>query len=1384
MIEKKPSEVEKAAAAEAPEATPASGPQPTEQHDRQAQPVDHEEPPKLAFPVVGIGASAGGLEAAMEFLSAMRAESGIAFVLVQHLPPDRESMMVEILSAKTAMAVLHVEEGMAVEPDHLYVIRPGRTLTLKDGRFRLGERLAKPMHNRPIDDFFKSLAEEQRERAIAVILSGMGSNGTAGAQAIKAVGGLCIAQDPESALFPSMPRHLIDAGYADYILRPRDMPEMLVAYARHPYASDETGSIETALQREQEHIREILAVLRTRTRHDFSGYKKPTLLRRIQRRMGLARVTTLGDYARILRQTPTEVSNLADDLLIHVTGFFRDPDAWEILRQRVIVPLVASREPDGSIRAWVAACSSGEEAYTLAMLLAEEAERVGKALDIKVFATDAAERTLQNARHGVYPGGIEAEIVPERLERFFQKEDAVYRVRQELRERVVFAPQNVLQDPPFSRLDIVTCRNLLIYLEPDLQQRLLSLLHFGLREGGALFLGTSETTGGGDELFEPIDKKARIFRRVGPTRHGAVEFPLPRAHPGPADPAFAEALAILPRPSIGQLTIRTLLEHHTPAAVAIDRDGRVVYYHGDTAPFLSQPSGEPTRDLLAMVRHTLRASARNAIQRAMAENAAVSVYGGWIETDKRREHATVTASPLNARLEPDYFVVSFRVAGQWTPQAGDAAGGIGQESAEDLRRVRDELQSTVEELQTSNEELKAAHEEVVSTNEELQSTNEELETSREEMQSLNEELSTVNGQLQAKMEENQAVTSDLASLLSSTDIAVLFLDTRFRIRRFTPQVKDLLDVIATDVGRPLSDLARKFEDPHLLKEAATVLERLVPSQREIPVEGGRFFVRRLTPYRTADNRIDGVVVTFVETTARYRAEEALRRSEEQFRQAIEEAPFPIIMQAESGEVLQVNRAWTSQTGYTIEEMPTLDSWLNVLKGEGGPEVRRRLRELFRGEAETLDTELVVQTRQGAERLWQFIASSPPGALIDGRRYVVGMAVDLTERKRAEEALESSRLALESAGHLKDLFIANISHELRTPLSVILMWSKLLAKAGLSKPEQNEAAAAISRSAEAQSRLIDDLLDVTRIASGKLRVNLKPADFAAVVQNAVGAVRPLATEKGIGLEVAMDGAVPTVTADAGRLEQILWILLTNAVKFTRSGGKIVVEVRRAANGITCSVSDTGAGISPEFFPKLFRPFFQADGGGQSKSGLGLGLSIARSLMELHGGTISAASPGAGQGSTFTMVLPQREAAEPPSEAGAAGAAAVSLRGVRILVVEDNPDALRAIQVALESAEATVFAFGSGATAIAAFADTAPRVVVSDLSMPGMDGFELMRSIREIEARRGLANAASVAVTAKATRSDRDAALGHGFDDFVAKPVNPEMLIATVAALVAR
>ncbi|HEY1628316.1 MAG TPA: chemotaxis protein CheB, partial [Tepidisphaeraceae bacterium] len=646
-----------------PEATAPIDKQPDEEPNRLAEPVDTEQPPRLPFAVVGVGGSAGGLEAFTELFKAMPDDSGMAFVLIQHLPPQRESMMADILSRHTKMPVQEVEDRMPVQRNHVYVIRPGHTMTIKDGLLHLGERVEKPGHSRPVDDFFKSLAEEQRERAIGVIMSGMGSNGSAGAQAIKAVGGICIAQDPDSAKFPSMPRHLIESGLADFILRAKEIPEVLLRYASHPYAKG-TQSAEAIMRLEKQHFSDILAILRTRTRQDFNGYKKPTVLRRIQRRMGLNQITRLSEYAKMLRQNPSEVSTLSDDLMIHVTGFFRDADAWESLRKQVIVPMIRRCENNAEVRCWVTACSSGEEAYTLAILLAEEAAAVSKPLDIKIFATDTADRTLSHARGGLYPGGIEAEITPQRLERFFEKDDSFYRVRKELREMVVFAPQNVLSDPPFSRLDIATCRNLLIYLEPPMQRRVLALLHFGLRESGTLFLGTSETVAGAEEMFEPIDKKWRIFRRVGPTRHGTVEFPLSPLSLLERDRADSK---IITRAAIAQLTNKTLLDQYTPAAVVIDREHRIVFFHGNTEPYMINPRGEPTRDLLAMCRDNIRGAVRAALQQAVSQNQTATVLDGYIEGKQGRMRMAITVAALDPRLTSGFYLVSFEQRAEIAP---------------------------------------------------------------------------------------------------------------------------------------------------------------------------------------------------------------------------------------------------------------------------------------------------------------------------------------------------------------------------------------------------------------------------------------------------------------------------------------------------------------------------------------------------------------------------------------------------------------------------------------------------------------------------------------------------------------------------------------------
>jgi two-component system CheB/CheR fusion protein len=1363
--------------------------QPHEEHDRQAQAVDREEAPRLPFPVVGIGASAGGLEAFIEFFEAMPDKPGMAFVLVQHLPPDRESMIAEILTKHTRMPVEQIEDGMKVERNHVYVIRPGHTLTIKEGALHLGESLTKSGHNRPVDDLFRSLAEEQRERSICIIMSGMGSNGTQGAEIIKAVGGMAIAQEPQSAKYPSMPQHLLDSGNADFVLKPSEMPEVLLRYVAHPYVQG--AALESAAQREVQSLGEILNVLKTRTRRDFNGYKKPTVIRRVQRRMGLNQIDTMEEYARYLRQTPLEVSSLSDDLMIHVSGFFRDADAWEVVRQKVIVPLVQERESGETVRCWVAACSSGEEAYTLAMLIMEAAEAAGKTFDLKVFATDTADRVLARARLGIYPLGIESEIEPSRLERFFERHDAIYRVKKELREMVVFAPQNLIQDPPFSRLDFCSCRNLLIYLEPELQRRILARLHFGLREGGVLFLGTSETVSGAEDMFATIDKRWRIYRRIGPARHHLMEYVA----------TVVAGLGNVQSPSIGQLTDQALLKRYTPAAVTVDREGRLVFVHGDMSEFLTTPPGAPTKDLASLVHESLRSAVRTALYKATREKKPITARGGVVKTPEGDFRLEVAVSPLDNEQAPGYSLVSFQRHEQEKGSPGQPGQGgisdiIDSENAvvlrEELQRMRDELQSTIEELQSSNEEMQASTEEAMSTNEELQSTNEELQTSKEELQSLNEELTTVNAQLEAKMEELEGTSNDLSSLLSSTDIAVVFLDTQLRIRRFTPAITDLVELIPSDIGRPLSDLANKFTDPDLLSDCRLVLDKLVPREQEVRSTSDRMYLRRVLPYRTGDNRIDGVVITFVDISQRKKAEDSLRESEERFRLVIENAPdFAMLLIDSNGRIVTWNVGAERLLGWSASEAVGKSVALifppEIAQSQMQQEMQQAA-EYGRAVAEGW------RLRKSGSRLW---GSGVLTAVRNADGELTGFVKVLRDdsaRKQAEadrgELLvreQRAREEAENATRLKDQFLATLSHELRTPLSAILVWAKMLRQDLVEPSERQEGFEVIERSAEAQRQLLDDLLDTSRIATGKVRLERTDTDLCALVRAAVDEITPQAEAKRIRVRADLAADIGVIYADPHRLRQVVANLLGNAVKFTPQEGRVHVRLGRTDSWIEFSVVDSGQGIEPDFLPRVFTAFSQAEAAStRAFGGLGLGLAISKELVELHGGTIHAESAGAGKGATFIVRLPllasppqprrkDKKQEEPPAER--------VIDGARVLWVEDDPQTRDALVRLLSKMGAQVTAVATAADGFAAFEESRPDIIVSDIGLPEEDGYHLLQKIRSRELERNEPATPAIALSAFAANKDRRNAREAGYHKHLAKPATPAALVAAISTLLA-
>ena len=835
-------------------------------------------PASAAFPIVGIGASAGGLEALEQFLGHVPAGSGMAFVIVQHLDPTRQGIMPELLQRATGMKVLQVKDRTPVQPDYVYVIPPNKDLSLLHGVLHLLEPAAPRGLRLPIDSFFRSLAQDQREHSVGVILSGMGSDGTLGLGAIKEKAGVVLVQTPESAKFDGMPRSAIDAGLADIVAPADELPAKILAYLqRTPLIAQSEAPLE---DQTQSALEKAILLLRARTGHDFSLYKRNTLHRRIERRMGLHQINKMGDYIRYLQENSQELDLLFKELLIGVTNFFRDPTAWAQLGQHALPELLASRTPGQALRAWVTACSTGEEAYSLAMVFKEALEE-GKAkgnFTLHIFATDLDPDAINKARAGVFPANITADVSPERLARFFTKEAHGYRVRNEIRDLVTFAPQNLIMDPPFTKLDILTCRNLLIYLGPELQKKLMPLFHHNLKPGGILFLGTAETVGGFTHLFAPLHGKSRLFRRTeSASRPEPIEFPSSFSAPLPGGPETRPATT--PPASLQALADQLVLQRYAPPAALVNDKGDILYISGRTGKYLEPAAGKANWNIFAMAREGLRYELANAFQKALRQKDLVTFRGhgtGTLQGGAQFTQVTVQrlneTGPLQGLVmlvftdlpKPVEPAVA-KVAGR-SPQAPSHAPRLARLERE-LAAAHEETRIAREEMQTSQEELRSANEEMQSTNEELQSTNAELMTSKEEMQSLNEELTTVNTELQTKLDELTLTSNDMKNLLNSTDIATLFLDKDLHVRRFTPQTAKIIKLIPGDIGRPITDLASELSYPELADDGRTVLQTLVAAEKPIGTKDGRWFTVRIMPYRTQDDRIDGLVITFADISA-------------------------------------------------------------------------------------------------------------------------------------------------------------------------------------------------------------------------------------------------------------------------------------------------------------------------------------------------------------------------------------------------------------------------------------------------------------------------------------------------------------------------------------
>jgi len=1279
--------------------------------------------------VVGVGASAGGLDAFRNLLDALPTDAGIAFVLISHLDPTHASMLVDLLSSHTTMPVAQATDRMPLERNHVYVIPPQAYLSVRNGALEISAPRAPHGARLPFDFFLNSLAEEYGERAVCVVLSGTGADGSIGLQAVSEKGGLVIAEAPEEAAFDGMPRSAIGTGAVNLVLPIAQMPQAIVRYARHPYVT--AGHKASPEDGDDKALSEIIDLLRARTSRDFTRYRKPTLLRRIRRRMATAGIEDVEAYVNRLREDRGETEQLAKDFLIHVTSFFRDPAAFEGLAETVIPELV-QRSEDAPIRVWVVGCSTGEEAYSLAMLFSEAFAAAKRAVKLQIFASDISADALDSARNGLYPEAISAAVSAERLQRFFTREEHGYRISRELRETVVFTDHDVLADPPFSRLDLVSCRNLLIYLQPDEQQKLLSLFHFALREGGHLFLGAAETIGQRTEFFQPVSDALRIFRRTGQGR--------------PRDRAFSpdlgeRARALWPRlsarsdqkaPDIADIAQRFLLDTLAPASVLVDRNYRVLYSGGPTDRYLRLPPGAPSREAMAMLREGLAPKFRAAVRQATRDHAAVTIGGARVRRNGDVVPVSISARPLPHEGE-ELVLVSFVDEPERKPAATvetPAEASRATQLEQELEDTRKELESTIHELENSTQQLGAINEEALSINEEFQSTNEELETSKEELQSLNEELTTTNNQLNETLERQRRTNDDLQNILNSSDAATLFLDEKLHIRFFTPSAASCFNLIASDVGRPLADLAKPFTGIDLIADARTVLANLATMNREVRTTTGTWYTCRTAPYRTQDNRIEGVVISLSQISEIKAAEQVAQAARAYAEAVIDTVGEPLIVLDEAMKIVSAGRSFyrlldaspADTVGRLLPDsdahhldVPALRAFLDGVKSNGDDPLSTEIElDLPRLGRRTLIVTAAHVRREG----------QTPGLTLLSLN-------DITDFRRIEQQLAAARQAADEANLAKSRFLAAVSHDLRQPLQVLTFMHDLL-RGEIKDAKAVDLLHRADEMLDSMSGMLGALLDINQLESGILHP--EPVDFPIndLLDRLAAEFKDHAAARGLGWRVVRCGG--GVHSDPRLLGQMLRNLLSNAIRYTAEG-RVLLGCRRHGDKLRIEVWDTGVGIAEDEVPRIFEEYHQATGR-SAEGGLGLGLAIVQRLGDLLGHAITVRSR-LGKGSVFAIDVPLARQLPERTGPDAVARNGGPLRRGAILVIDDDPTLREMLQLTLAGQGHRTAAAGAGSTALALVGEAGfrPDLIVSDYILPGgMNGAQTVQALRAALGRR--------------------------------------------------
>ncbi|KST63623.1 chemotaxis protein CheB [Mastigocoleus testarum] len=1368
------------------------------------------------FFVVGIGASAGGLRPIEEFFEHIPTDSGAAFVIVQHLSPDFKSLMKELLGRKTKMEIYRVEDGMRLKPNSIYLIPPGKNLVIENKYLRLQKQNRNNQRpNFSIDIFFKSLAQDCPERAIALVLSGTGSDGTHGVRAIHEAGGLAMAQDPQTAEFDGMPTSAIATGVIEQVLSPPELAEIIYKCLKSPSTTTECISSDSEFGLNSEKIQRISNILARHDQVDFSHYKPSTLCRRIHRRCLIVGCKNLEDYIDLLEVFPEERESLRNDLLISVTSFFRDFSAWEYLKINVIPNLLETIKAGEELRVWVSACATGEEAYSLGILLDEAIDNLGKSVKVKIFATDIDKLALEKAANGIYPETIANDISPERLEKYFIHKDQCFQVTRKLREMLIFAPHDLAKDAGFTRIHLITCRNVLIYMQTQLQQQVLRNLHFSLSLQGILFLGEAETVGEYQHEFSTVHEKWKIYQK-----RRDVRLPLPVRGIEKISRNFKTQQSAFPlnnsrKEQMLELAFTGFLAENKTTCLLVDRDYQVLHIFEDLLGVLKLPTGNPTMDITKLVLPSLQLPLNTALHRAKREKGPVSYIGINLCKDDCEQSVNLKVSYYQGKkLAGDLLMV---VMSAQTPSQSIPVGDRFEADSEsqeriiqlehELQQTRENLQATIEELETSNEEQQATNEELIASNEELQSTNEELH-------SVNEELFSVNTEHQSKIQELTELNSDVHNLLGSTNIGVVFLDQDLKIRKFTRAATQAINLVGTDIGRPLAHLSYNFHCSDLMELLKQVIATQEPQEREVKINSsGINLLMRINPYQQENELADGVVITFVDINEIKKvqqklsdANDALQEREQQLGAILSNTKSIIYLKDIQGRYILGNKYLFEVIDLSEEEV------IGKTDGELFPPqfadvfYANDQEVLDKGKALEFEEQLLIK-----DKLHTYISVKAPLKDPDsGIAYAIcGISTDISHIKQIEAELRQANTQLakakegaEAANKAKSEFLAKMTHELRTPLNAILGFTQILHRQDNFNKQQHKYLDTVLRSGKHLLDLINDILDISKIEAGMSELRISGFDLYGMIDSLEQMLHNRASSKGLQFNIRIDRDVPQyINADEAKLRQILINLLGNAIKFTKSGSvnlhiKIaenlllrseeikseeikLEEIKLQKSTINFEVEDTGKGIPPEELNRVFEAFVQSGTSYQTFEGTGLGLAISKRFVELMGGEIHIQSTlGRGTKVDFDLTvtsIPKEEFTQSLPKGRIVGLAPDQPKPL-ILVVEDNWENRQLLFQILSDVGFLVITASDGKEAVEKWEQHDPALILMDMRMPVMDGYQATKYIKSSD--KGKNTTIIIAQTASAFNEERKFMLSLGCNDFIHKPFQEQVILEKI------